>query len=197
MGITWRLLALTSVATLTMSCPMWDTTPADILWVPANAMLERDLLRPVAVRHRRSVYRDGSAAVGFTVTADRDELSDQATAYFKERGWRQRRTQYLNPQVPTSFHSGWRLQCSCTFMTDVKDNRVTPESLHLWEGEWENDRGDVVTYLFVAEGRRMRGYASCDPSRIVELRAWTPSRPMGLWPQALRHADVPRRADAA
>ena len=82
-------------------------------------------------------------------------------------------------------------------MTDVKDNRVTPESLHLWEGEWENDRGDVVTYSFVAEGRRMRGYASYDPSRIVELRAWTPSRPMGLWPQALRHADVPRRADAA
>lgn len=91
-----------------------------------------------------------------------------AIEHFAHPGWRPRLTQYLNPQLTTSFELGWKSQCACVVSLDLQGKRIPREPYHQWHGEWENERGDLVTYTLDGEGRHLRGYATYNPRRAVE-----------------------------
>jgi len=165
-----------TLATLAASC----TTPAasrpDLLFVPANATLLPDLPRPIALRDGRSVYEDGSAAVRFEITGDRDDVTNQIIRYFEKLEWRQRPTQYMNTHIATSFDAGWQGQCACILVLDAQGNPVVRPKLYRWQGGWENKSGDVVTYSLYAEGGHVRGSASYVPIRLVRASIRRKSR---------------------
>lgn len=139
----------------------------NILWLPASAEIRPDSLS-VAVENGRNLYADGGAAVSFTLLGERHELSNGLVSHFCDEGWRQRSTQYLNPQLATSFDEGWRTQCQCVLMTDAHGRPIRREPYYQWRGEWEDRRGNVVTYSLSAEGRQLRGYASYIPKAVVD-----------------------------
>jgi hypothetical protein len=141
---------------------------ADILWLPAEARLEKDAARPILVRDGRSIYIDGTGAVAFTISAPREELSTRLVEHFAAEGWRQRATQHLNPEIPTSFEIGWQSQCACVVALDAEGKPVQREPYHKWHGEWENAQGDIVEYMLGGEGERLRGYAAYIPHSVVE-----------------------------
>ena len=137
-----------------------DAVVADILWVPAGATFDSDLGRPVMIKKSRNIFIDGSGAVGFTLTGEREDLSRQITRHFAAAGWRQRQTQELNPQLPTSFEQGWQGHCACLIVLDAQGDPIPRERFYSWQGEWENERGDCLTYHLSAQGRQLRGYAA-------------------------------------
>jgi hypothetical protein len=143
----------------------------EILWVPDNAAIEADkIFRPVAVVYGRSVFIDGSAHVAFTMRGEREALTTQIVNHFALTEWRARDREYLNPQIFTSFNTGWRHVCGCIMITDADGRPVSREPYYDWHGEWDNQQGDVVQYALSADGPRLRGYASFIPKRLVELR---------------------------
>jgi hypothetical protein len=139
-----------------------------ILWLPASAEILPDGPGPVAVENGRSLYADGGAAVSFTLAGERDQLSDSLVRRFDDECWHQRSTQYLNRQLTTSFREGWQAGCQCLFSTDAHGKPIRREPYYQWRGEWEDHRGNVVTYSLSAEGRRLRGYASYIPKALVD-----------------------------
>ena len=141
---------------------------ADILWLPAEASLETDAARPILVRDGRSIYVDGSGAVTFTIAAPREGLSARLVEHFAGGEWRQRSTQHLNPQIPTSFAIGWQSQCACIAALDSQGTPVEREPYHKWHGEWENEQGDIVEYMLGGEGEQLHGYAAYIPHSVVQ-----------------------------
>jgi hypothetical protein len=67
-----------------------DTAGADFLWVPTQATVSDDGARPVAVKNGRSVYVDGSSAVGFTLIGEREALSSEIVRHYTLTEWRRR-----------------------------------------------------------------------------------------------------------
>lgn len=143
----------------------------EILWVPEDAAIEADHgSRPVRVVYGRSVFIDGSAHVAFSMRGERYALTSQIVNHFAPTEWRERGREYLNPQILTSFKTGWRDVCGCVIVTDADGRPLPGEPHHDWHGEWENRRGDVVRYVLSADGPQLRGYASFIPKRIVQSR---------------------------
>lgn len=140
----------------------------NVLWLPAGAEIMPDVLRPISAENGRSLYADGSAAMSFTVTGDRDDVAAGLVHHFTTAGWSQRTTQYLNPKLLTSFNDGWQRRCGCVVATDPQGNPVAREPFYEWHGEWEDSRGNIVTYSLAAEGRRLRGYGAYIPKRLVD-----------------------------
>ncbi len=140
-------------------------TVADILWLPGQATLEKDLARPVRITKGRSIYVDGSAAVVFSIAIKCDDVATNITAHFAQTEWRPRATQYLNPQLATSFSSGCQRRGGGLIPPGA---RVPVEPYIEWTGEWENGRGDVVSYHVGGTGQQQRGYAAYIPHRLVE-----------------------------
>jgi hypothetical protein len=141
----------------------------ETLWVPDGAAIEPDNhFHPVATVYGRSVFIDGSAHVTFTRRGEREVLTTEVVNHFAGSEWRERERQYLNPQTPTSFKSGWRHVCGCIVMVDVNGKPIPRDPYYDWVGEWENPRGDVVRYMMSAEGPQLRAYASFIPKRIVQ-----------------------------
>jgi hypothetical protein len=140
-----------------------------ILWVPDRALIEPErFFRPIATRNGRSVFVDGSASVSFALTGDREALTTELVEQFLGTLWRERDWEYLNPQTPTSFKSGWRHVCGCILLTDANGKPLPREPHYEWYGEWEDSRGNVVQYRLSADGPQIRGYASLIPRHIVD-----------------------------
>ena len=137
---------------------------ADILWVPVSATLQPDAAAPVLVKNGRSIYVDGSGSVGFIIEGDREAVARQIVRHFAHEGWSQRALQHLNPRLATSFESGWERRCICLTQADAHGNAIPREPLYQWRGEWENGRGDLLTYALSAEGQHVRGYAEFLPA---------------------------------
>lgn len=144
--------------------PLPDTRGADLLWVPANAVLTEDWASPVIVKNGRSVYVDSTSAVGFSVNSDREDLSAEVVRHFAAMEWRPRDRQSRNPQNSTSFEEGWQGRCACVIQMDSEGKVIPQETFYEWHGEWENTRGDVVTYRLAGQGRQLRGYGTFDPA---------------------------------
>jgi hypothetical protein len=139
----------------------------NILWVPADATIRELNDATTSIRDGRALYSDGSASVGFIVTADHEDLSRNVVAHFERLGWCQRKTQFMNPQMATSFEEGWRHRCACILQLDADGKPIPRGELFEWTGEWENSRGDVAHYSFFAEHDRINGYASITPFHRV------------------------------
>lgn len=107
------------------------------------------------------VYIDSSSAVIFSLVADREHLSSEVVGHFATKGWRRRGTQYLNPE-----EDGCQSRCACVFQTDAESNVIQREPFYEWQGEWENERGDIVTYRLAGEGRQLRGYGTFVPNAV-------------------------------
>ena len=149
-----------------------NTAAAEILWLPAGVGLEDDLTRPVFVRNGRSIFVHGSGAVVFSVTADCAAVATEITKHFEHTQWQQRSTQELNPGLATSFSSGCRSRGGCAIQLDSNGRLIPHEPYNDWHGEWENQRGDIVTYDVGGTGRRLNGYASYVPRNVLEGRIW-------------------------
>lgn len=131
----------------------------DALWLPSDAIIKQDDTVGL-IHHRRSVYADGSVSVGFRIKTDREYLSRDLIAHFDRLGWRQRKTQFMNPRMATSFDEGWRHRCACVLTLGPDGKPVPRGELSEWTGEWENRSGDVASYQLLAEDDLVSGYAS-------------------------------------
>jgi len=138
---------------------------ADILWLPAQATLKEDGAGPVLIRNGRSIYVDGSGAVAFGIAVNCDDVARDITEHFAPTEWRPRSTQYLNPQLATSFSSG--CQPHGGGVTPL-GSTVPPEPYIEWRGEWENARGDIVSYVVGGTGQQQVGYAGYIPRLVVD-----------------------------
>ena len=138
---------------------------AAILWLPSQAVLEEDAARPLLIKNGRSVYVDGSGAVVFTVAIKCDDVATKLIEHFEQTEWRPRATQYLNPQMATSFSSGCQRHGGGVI---PPGSTIPPEPYIEWRGEWENSRGDIVSYVVGGTGQQQRGYAAYIPRTVVE-----------------------------
>jgi hypothetical protein len=144
-----------------------DSSVAKILWLPAAAEIENGGFNPVMVKDGRSIYVDGTASVLFNIDSNQDELVGRIIEQFAGTEWVQRQTQYLNPQLQTSFTAGWQVHGGGIILGPV--GRTIPyEPYRRWHGEWSNNRSDIVTYSIGGQGRRLRGVASYVPRSVVE-----------------------------
>ena len=109
-------------------------------------------------RNGRSIWIDGTADVVFTIEGDREELSRRIVNHFATPVWRQRQTRYLNPQLPTAFAGRWRVHGGGgkPEPADV-DPAVANEPYRSWHAEWEDERGNLITYYLGGRGPRLRG----------------------------------------
>jgi hypothetical protein len=160
------LLNLLTIA-CARSATVLDTRGPDILWLPQGSVIERDSARPVAVRDGRSIYVDGTSAVVFSIDAQRRHVSDQLVRHFAREGWRQRKTQFMNPSQATSFDGGWEHRCGCVLVRDSAGRSAPGDPYYEWRGEWENDSGDLVSYVLGGPGDHLRGYASYLSREVV------------------------------
>jgi hypothetical protein len=165
-GLFATRLALAILSAFTIACArsdaLLDTRGPDVLWLPQGTVLEHDGAEPLALMNGRSIYADGSSAVVFSISAERQHVSDLLVRHFASEGWRQRKTQRLNPSLPTSFDGGWERHCGCVFGQDLPH-----DPYFKWRGEWENDRGDQVSYAIEGVGNHLRGYAAYRPHGLL------------------------------
>lgn len=156
---------------------------ADQLWLPAGAEIRGDPADSLKVYKLRSIYIDGTAAVAFSIDSDQDELSRVIVEHFAAEGWRQRLMQLHNPSLPTSFEHGWQDHGGgLSFNHHARSG--PPKPYRRWQGEWEDQRGNLITYSLGGQGRRLHGYASYVPRLVLaEIRRKarslqsTPGRP--------------------
>ena len=144
-----------------------DERAAAVLWLPSPVTIRESVSVPVLVKDGRSFYADGSASLSFTATIDREQFASSLVQHFATTEWQQRRTQYLNPQMATSFDRGWEGHCSCVLQRDADGNVLPPRHYYEWIGEWHNPRGDVVHYSLGAIDEQIHGFASYIPRRIA------------------------------
>jgi len=165
-GLLATRVALALLSALLIACArpdaLLDTKGPGVLWLPQGSVLEHDGIEPLALKNGRSIYVDGSSAVVFSISADRQRVSDLLIRHFASEGWRHRTTQRLNPSFPTSFEGGWERHCGCVFRRDLPR-----EPYFKWRGEWENDRGDEVSYAVEGLGNHLRGYAAYIPHGLL------------------------------
>jgi hypothetical protein len=174
-----RLVSLALFCYVTIAChvlgvehePDESNTAADkmaaALWVPPSASIRGDARLPFLVKDGRSVYWDGSGSVTFDVDTNPEPLSASVVAHFAGTEWQPRATQYLNPQMATSFERGWQSRCSCVIQVDANDNPLPHREYHEWEGEWQNARGDIVVYHLGGLDDDLHGYAEYVPHESV------------------------------
>jgi hypothetical protein len=148
-----------------------DTLAADVLWLPRGAVLRDDISSAPLIKDGRSIYKDGSGHVSFTIdTADvnPEQVSASLIEHFAGTDWQQRPNQYMNPHMPTSFKDGWRDRCACVLVLDEQGNPIHRHAYE-WVGEWQNARGDVVGYHLNGVNDELHAYASYTPHRIVDF----------------------------
>jgi hypothetical protein len=121
----------------------------------------------VVVSNGRSVYVDGSSAVAFSIDGDRQDISNLLVQHFARAGWRQRKTQLLNPSQATSFDGGWEHLCGCVLQHDAVGHLLPPDPYFKWRGEWEDTSGNMVSYELGGQGDRLYGYAGYLPHEVV------------------------------
>jgi len=130
--------------------------------------LEEDAARPALITNGRSIYVDGSGAVVFSIAIKCDDAIRQISEHFAQTEWRPRSTQYLNPHLATSFSSGCQRHGGGVILLDSNGRPIPPEPYNEWVGEWENGRGDIVSYVVGGTRQQLRGYGSYIPRHVVE-----------------------------
>ena len=161
------VLAMLSALTIACARPdaLLDTKGPDVLWLPEGSVLEHDATEPRVLKNGRSIYADGSSAVVFSISAERQHVSDLLVRHFAGEGWRQRKRQRLNSSLPTSFDGGWERHCGCVFRRDLPHDPYFE-----WRGEWDNGRGDEISYTVGGVGNHLRGYAAYRPHALFRTR---------------------------
>ena len=149
---------------LTGACT--SASPADFLWLPADATIETSA--------PRRAYRDGSADVAFRISvADRsqiEQVTNSFSTHFEKSGWQPRDHQWMNPGLETSFVEGWKHVCGCVLLTDAQGKALTPPETFTWHGEWQDEHGDVTAYHLIASDGHVRGSAEYVPEKLVTYR---------------------------
>ena len=70
-------------------------------------------------------------------------------------GWTPQKADFMNPDVPTAHATGWKI------MTDYG---VRPAArVHLWNGEWQNQAGDILVYVLSYR------YPEAGPANLSDL----------------------------
>jgi hypothetical protein len=140
--------------------------PKTLLWVPTEATI---------LRAANSDKR-GGASVAFTIpVSDRSHLAAFAarlSKHLQEIGWRQRKRQYLNPHMATSFEEGWRPGGGGIRPPSGSPMRTT--EVYKWTGEWDDAEGNVMYYGLTGYHQRrkdlmgeLRIIAAYVPAKVV------------------------------
>jgi len=145
-----------------------DISAADTLWVPDQASIEEQALAPVLIKDGRGIYRDGSATVVFSIAIPCDDVARSVTAHFADTEWRPRPRQWLSPALPTSFGSGCQRQGGGLIAWNPGRREVPAGPYEEWRGEWENKRGDILTYSLGGIEGSVRGAASYVPRQVAD-----------------------------
>lgn len=98
----------------------------------------------------------------------------------KQLGWKPLPEDFLNPGLPSSTVRGWQY---------YEDKTTKPvSSVRVWEADWQNDKGDIVTYHLeyrcteklcasTYDLRDLRVVAIRIPAKLVEqMKSWSRSR---------------------
>lgn len=141
----------------------------ETLWLPPDADVVESALRPERVERGRNIYVDGSAWVFFEVTQPCDKLGDALAAHFSRAGWSQHTHQLRNPGMATSFARGCQVRGG-----GVATLEKMPGPYMEWVGQWQNARGDIVTYFIGGFSPNLRVSAEYLPAELTESRRGAP-----------------------
>jgi hypothetical protein len=86
-----------------------------------------------------------------------------------EAGWNQRQTQHLNTLLSTSFARGWESRGG-VIPSDPLGHSIPPEPYFEWRGEWDDQRGDMISYVLGGQGHQLRGHAEYVPRDVARAR---------------------------
>jgi hypothetical protein len=155
------------------ACDDFATRTPEILWAPPDATFTTDGMTTAGPRG----YDDGSADMRFTIaTRDFNRVSTELIDHFAREGWRQSATEWLNPGLESSFQTGWRHICACIRQRGPDGKPIKAPLMYEWSGEWQDRRGDGVSYRLLAVDDRIHGYAAYVPARNIREFTRTHSR---------------------
>ena len=170
-----RVAVLVTLLAVTLACkgekpdrrhPAADADPRMLLWVPPEA----------AIIRTASSYKSGRADVAFTIpisdSSDLSTFTARLSKHMQETGWRQRKRQYMNPHLATSFEEGWGRGGGGIRPPIASPMRTT--EAYRWTGEWDDAAGNVMFYSLTGYHQRredlngeIRSYAAYVPAKIV------------------------------
>ena len=102
----------------------------------------------------------GDAGSQYTMTVDHtpEDVTRAVEAKLNPQQWHKREFDHLNPDIPTAHVRGWQ-----RFFDETKGAWI-----HQWSAEWENDRGEIVSYdlAYSTEGSATEELHRAGRSRI-------------------------------
>ena len=132
------------------------------LWVPEGARIDPDAFGRPTSPQGRTVNRDGSGEVAFTIPYECDAAARHVANLFAGSGWVPRKTRLREPRSETSFGRG----CQRTNGGVVPQDLYSDEPHVEWIGEWEGITGDFLAYRISGRGPVVSGYAVYIPGRL-------------------------------
>lgn len=143
---------------------------AQALWAPRSAALVVPPSRGEHVVDGRLVHADGTGAMTFTLMELCDRTAAGLVEHFRGSGWRQRRSQIVMPRLITSFTTGCeRVPNGILSPGATTRGERSPVAL-AWHGEWEDDKGNTLTYEVSSDSDRTQVHATFLPVDVAAAK---------------------------
>lgn len=140
---------------------------AQALWAPRSAAVVVPPSRSEQVLNGRLIHGDGTGALTFTLTERCDRTAAGLVEHFRASGWRQRRSQILMPRLRTSFTTGCeRVPNGILSPEATTKGEQSPVAL-AWHGEWEDNKGNTLTYDVSSDSDRAQVHATFLPVDVA------------------------------
>lgn len=142
---------------------------AQALWAPRSAAVVSPS-RGEQVVNGRLINGDGTGTLTYTVKERCDRAAASLVEHFRASLWRQRKSQILMPRLRTSFTTGCER---------VPNGVVSPNGAAMgdqgsialaWHGEWEDNKGNTLTYDVSSDGNEARVRATFLPAEVAFAR---------------------------
>lgn len=143
---------------------------AQALWAPRSAAVVVPPSRGERVVNGRLIYGDGTGALTFTLMERCDRMAAGLVEHFRASGWRQRRSQILMPRLRTSFTTGCERVPNGILSPDAVTKGDQSSVALAWHGEWEDNKGNTLTYDVSSDGDAARVHATYLPVEVAVAR---------------------------
>lgn len=143
---------------------------AQALWAPRAATVVVSPSRGEKVVNGRLIHGDGTGTLTYTLLERCDSAAAGLAEHFSASGWRQRRSQILMPRLRTSFTTGCeRVPNGILSPEATTRGEQSPVAL-AWHGEWEDDKGNTLTYDVSSDSDRAQVHATFLPVDVAVAR---------------------------
>ena len=143
---------------------------AQALWAPRAAAVVVSPSRGEKVVNGRLIHGDGSGTLTYTLLERCDSAAAGLAEHFRASGWRQRRSQILMPRLRTSFTTGCeRVPNGILSPEATTRGEQSPVAL-AWHGEWEDNKGNTLTYDVSSDSDRAQVHAAFLPVDVAVAR---------------------------